>query len=178
MEEQPASWPPGWYDVPDRVDTRGYWDGTRWTGDYAPKSPAPPPPTAGAAPARAQAARNWVGIGVAGYVALAIGSIGPWATDVFSSASGTQADGKYTLGAAVIGAILLLLRPPKAVWSGAVALLTVATCIVDLVRVTHKAREFMLGGVQVVHVGWGLYVATGGAAVALVGAFMLAMSDS
>ena len=36
------SFPPGWYDFPDRANTRGYWDGQAWTGDYAPiASPIP-----------------------------------------------------------------------------------------------------------------------------------------
>lgn len=28
--------PAGWYDVDNRVNTVGYWDGEKWTGEYAP----------------------------------------------------------------------------------------------------------------------------------------------
>lgn len=30
----------GWYDVEDRPNTKGYWDGEKWTGDYAPTQPS------------------------------------------------------------------------------------------------------------------------------------------
>ena len=43
---QPHTWPAGWYDVQDRANTRGYWDGEKWTGDYAPANQgAMNPPT-------------------------------------------------------------------------------------------------------------------------------------
>ena len=29
MAESPTTWPAGWYDAPERADTRGYWDGTK-----------------------------------------------------------------------------------------------------------------------------------------------------
>ena len=39
----PPTFPAGWYDVPDRANTKGYWDGERWTGDYAPTDTTAPP---------------------------------------------------------------------------------------------------------------------------------------
>ena len=90
--------PPGWYDVENRVNTRGYWDGQRWTGDFVPKdTPAVP---AAVAPGETAASKNGLIIALVGFTALAAGSLGPWATAGFASLSGTSGDGKLTLAAA------------------------------------------------------------------------------
>lgn len=54
----------GWYDVPDRPDTKCYWDGQRWTGDHAP-SISLTPRSAPTATAERESAGTLV---VAGYI--------------------------------------------------------------------------------------------------------------
>jgi hypothetical protein len=54
----------GWYDVPDRPNTKGYWDGQRWTGEYAPSMSLTPRSTP-AVTSESQSAGTLV---VAGYI--------------------------------------------------------------------------------------------------------------
>ena len=110
-------------------------------------------------------------VALLGLGALAVGSLGPWATTFIASVSGTQGDGKLTLGA-----VALLLGRGGSVFAALVALVALGICIYDLVNVSHKAAQITVAGVQVAHVGWGLYTATGGAAVALIGAIAYRLS--
>jgi hypothetical protein len=64
----PPSFPAGWYDVPDRANTKGYWDGERWTGDFAPA--AEPAPAAAATAATEPESAG--GIVIVGYVTAAL----------------------------------------------------------------------------------------------------------
>jgi hypothetical protein len=49
------------------------------------------------------------------------------------------------------------------------SLAALGVCIYDIVHVSQKASQVTFRGVQIAHVGWGLYVAAGGAVVALIG---------
>jgi hypothetical protein len=164
--------PPGWYDVENRVNTRGYWDGQRWTGDFVPKdSPAVP---AAVAPGVTGASKNGLIIALVGFAALAAGSLGPWVSAGFASVSGMSGDGKLTLPAAVIGAGALFLGGSGGgtVFSALLGLAGLGISIADLIHVSNKTSEVTFAGVQIAHVGWGLYVCTGGAVLAIVGSLM------
>lgn len=165
------TWPAGWYDVPDRVNTRGYWDGERWTGDFVPKDTprAAAPVAAGTA---AGESKTGLLVCLTGLVALAVGSVGPWVTAVFVSADGTQGDGKLTLIAAGLGALFLLLARGTAILTALLALGGLGVAIYDIVHVSQKAQELTINGTQIAHVGWGLYVCAGGAVIAFIGALM------
>ena len=168
----PPSWPPGWYDVPDRVNTSGYWDGQRWTGDFVPKTTPAGPPSGAVAPAGAGVSKNGLIVGLVGFALLIVGSLGPWATAAFASVSGTNGDGKLTLAAGVIGAVTLLPGGPVAVFSALVGLAGLGVSVYDIAHISDKASQFTLGGVQIIQVGWGLYVCAGGAVIAIIGAIM------
>jgi hypothetical protein len=101
-------------------------------------------------------------------LALALGSIGPWATatlfGVTASESGLRGGGWVTLVAAG-AAILLLLDPDwleRAAWlfqrrlglTIGLAILAVVICVLNLVGVEQS------GLAGIVHPGWGLYLAT------------------
>ena len=109
---------------------------------------------------------------LAGLVALAVGSVGPWVTAVFVSASGTQGDGKLTLIAAGLGALFLLPGRGTAILTALLALGGLGVAIYDIVHVSQKAQDLTINGTQIAHVGWGLYVCAGGAAIAFIGALM------
>jgi hypothetical protein len=163
-----SSWPAGWYDVPDRVNTRGYWDGERWTGDFVPNDTAAQAAAVTARPVP----KNGLIVGLIGFAALAVGSLGSWATAAFASVSGMDGDGKLTMAAAIVGALMLLPGGGVAVLSALAGVAGLGVAIYDISRVSSKASEFTLGGVQIIQVGWGLYVCAGGAVIAIVGALM------
>lgn len=56
MSEQPA--PAGWYDDPNMVNTRRYWDGQKWTAHRQEKPP--PAPVAAAAVTDEPAPSSWI----------------------------------------------------------------------------------------------------------------------
>lgn len=66
----PPAYPAGWYPSHTAPGRQEYWDGSRWTGAYAPEPPQhvfPPPPTAQAVPSasvRTMGISTWIGIGL------------------------------------------------------------------------------------------------------------------
>jgi hypothetical protein len=103
-----------------------------------------------------------------GAALIAIGSVGPWATSPLSSASGTTGDGVITL----IGALLIA---GGTLFTSGRSLLLILILIVggigiyDFIHEHDKLRAITLDGVQIDHIGWGLYVVVIGAVVALGG---------
>jgi hypothetical protein len=105
-----------------------------------------------------------------GAALMAIGSVGPWATSPLASASGTTGDGVITLIAALVIAALAIFTSG---WRmlGVLIVIAGAIGIYDLIHESNKYSSIKLAGVQIDHVGWGLYVVVVGAVVALVGLY-------
>ena len=105
-------------------------------------------------------------LGGAGLVA--IGSIGPWVTSPLASASGTSGDGVFTLiGAVLIVGATLFTTGRRLLL--ALILIVGAIGIYDFVHEHDKVRSVTLDGLQIYHVGWGLYLVVIGAVIALAG---------
>ena len=105
----------------------------------------------------------------AGAVLIAVGSIGPWATSPFSSASGTSGDGVITLVAAVVLAVLAVAPNRFAIFAFLVILVAGGVGIYDFFHIRNELHSFTIGGVQVDHVGWGLYVVVVGVVITVGG---------
>jgi hypothetical protein len=105
---------------------------------------------------------------VGGAVLIAIGSVGPWATSPLTSASGTSGDGVITLIAAVLIAGAALFTASRGLL-GLLIVVAGGVGIYDLIHEHNKLQSVTLGGVQIDHVGWGLYVVVVGALIALGG---------
>lgn len=104
---------------------------------------------------------------VYGVLILAIvGSIAPWATSPLSSASGFDGDGKWTALIALLaaGALATGRRVFAALCCAAIA----AVGVYDAIHIHHAAEKIVLGGVQLDHVGWGVYLTAAAGVVALV----------
>ena len=165
-QETQSTWPAGWYDVPDRPNTRGYWDGSNWTGDYVPRDSGPIEKSEAGA-----SSKTGIIIGALGLGGIIVGSIGPWATAFIASVSGTDGDGKITLAFAGVGLVGLLVRQGY-ILTIMMALAALGVGIYDIINVSHKAAQITFQGEQIAHVGWGLYVVVGGAVLAIVGSLI------
>lgn len=115
-----------------------------------------------------------------GAAALAVGSVGTWASVGALTVSGTHGtDGRITLAAGVLCVVGLLLRRLSPL-VGALTLLglgTIGLAVggIDLIRAARAVNGVLLFGVQIAHIGWGLYaVVIGGAAVAFGAGWMTA----
>jgi len=113
-----------------------------------------------------------------GFIALGIGSLGPWVTLGSLSASGLNGDGRITGVAALVGLVgVLFSRYGAGVAIAAIAALTgLAIAGYDLVHVAYRASKTTLFGVHLAHPGWGLFLAVVGASIAIVGIGMRAES--
>ena len=110
---------------------------------------------------------------------LALGSLLPWVsvTAFFGTinVAGTVGDGKLTLGAAGIVALLLLTGAQLTTRLGSVlsflfALLGAAICVYDLANISNSVSSVSedSSGMAVAQIGIGLEIATAGAALAVV----------
>jgi hypothetical protein len=98
-------------------------------------------------------------------VLVVIGSFGPWVTSPLSSASGANGDGKWTALLALIAAVQLV-RGHRG--GAAIAcVLIAAVAIYDAIHINHAVANVRFAGVQLDHVGWGVYVVIAGAVIAL-----------
>lgn len=101
-------------------------------------------------------ARASSGLAVAGFVAVAVGSLGPWVTSGLGSVNGTHGDGVITLIAAGVGGLGLALNRVSRtgiVIAGLAALVAAGTAGYDIVHIERSAAS----------AGWGVYVAFVGA---------------
>jgi hypothetical protein len=163
--EPEATAAPGWYPDPAAPATRRYWDGGAWTDEWS--EPArDDPPTLGQTVSNTDmpTAVAWLGLAI-----IIVGSIGPWATAPLASISGTDGDGKITIGAAVLGALLLLIRARAGVLL--LALVALAVGIYDAIHIHKVVARTTFFGAQVDHVGWGVYAVIAGAVIAFAGAW-------
>jgi hypothetical protein len=154
-----------------------------------PPAPAPVPVTPAAPTASTAGARSGWRPGtiamVVGALVLAVGSIGPWAeisAGFFSqSVNGTDGDGTITLVAAILILVIAVVTASTNAKSGLVVIALLAamiaggTGIIDAIDVRNRASDLAdVTRFADAHVGWGLWATIGGAAVALVGAFLRA----
>ena len=169
-DETPPTAPPGWHDDPNDPRSLRYWDGSQWTDQRAPKQ-APPPVAEGARGSEWPPPRIAALVGAG---AIIVGSLSPWATitSAFGSISvnGTDGDGVLTIVGAIVVAILVALA--KYVGSIIVSLLTGALLLYDLIDVNRNISE-VDNEFANASVGWGLWLATIAAAVALVSSIVL-----
>lgn len=163
---QPSTPPPGWHDDPQDPTSLRYWDGNQWTDNRAPKPTAEPTKkhTGDWSPQRIAAA-----IGAA---AIVVGSFSPWLTvsSAFGSLTVNGTDESNDGLATLVGGLIILALIVAAKYVGAivVAFLTGAVLLYDLINVRNKISENEEEFIQA-SVGWGLWLALVGAAVALVG---------
>lgn len=131
----------------------------------------PPPPDQRAASATA-APWRWIGLG--GAVAIALGSVLPWAsinTALGSvSVNGTDGDGVLTLGCAVVAVVgFAVRRPLLALIPAAIGL---AIGVFDLIDINRN-----IGGIDTefarASVGFGLWLLVAGGVLAVIAAAML-----
>ena len=116
-------------------------------------------------------------LAVLGAVLAIVGSLGPWVTSPFGSASGVgrgSSDGWLTLGASVV-ALLVLAAARGRRWGTVAAwlamLVALAVACLDASKVIYASSKVTLFGHQVASAGWGLYLTAAGA---LLGAGSLA----
>jgi hypothetical protein len=114
----------------------------------------------------ALAGTDLVTAGALGGLALVvIGSLGPWVTAPLASAAGTNGDGKWTIVLAVIGAVQLVRQRPVGVAIAAV--LCGVEGVYQAVHIQSVVSKITLNGVQLDHVGWGVYAVIAGALLTL-----------
>ena len=106
----------------------------------------------------------------AGFMAVIIGSIGPWlVVGPLSRGSGFDGYGRFTLVAAVIGIVLELVQQQG--WGMVLGLGAAAIGIYEAIDFHNTLTHERVFALQVGHVGWGLYVVIVGGVIATVGAF-------
>jgi hypothetical protein len=105
----------------------------------------------------------------AGFVAVIIGSIGPWVVaSPLSSVSGFDRYGRITLVAAAIGIFLELVQQQG--WAMVLGLTASTIGIYEAIAVHETLRHERVFALQIGHLGWGLYVLIVGGVIAAVGA--------
>jgi hypothetical protein len=107
---------------------------------------------------------------LAGFIGVAVGSLGPWITTVLGSADGTRGDGKITLIAAGVGALAVLLDRGSGIgvfFAGLAALAAAATSGYDIVHIERATAGIALFGNRLATAGWGVYITFAGSLIAL-----------
>ena len=120
-------------------------------------------------------------LGLAGAVAMVIGTFGPWAQALFATKSGVESDGAPVLPCAVVAAAALWLylgraTAPRAAVAAILGLAGAAIAIVGLVRIENQSIAII--GVNVADPAWGVYVAIAGSAALALAAGFLALRAS
>lgn len=169
-EQQPSEGTPaGWHDDPQDPTSLCYWDGTKWTDNRAPK---PPPAAEAAATSPPWPTRRKVAAGSA--AAIIVGSIMPWAsmTTAFGTLTVNGTDGDGLITAAGGGLVLFLIFTRRYMLALVGALLTGAGLVYDAMNISQAVGEAE-SKYATASIGWGLYLAIAGAAVAIVSTFPL-----
>jgi hypothetical protein len=107
---------------------------------------------------------------LAGFIGVAVGSLGPWITTVLGSADGTRGDGKITLIAAGVGALTMLLDRGSGIgvfFAGLAALAAAATSGYDIVHIERATAGIAYFGNRLATAGWGVYITFAGSLIAL-----------
>jgi Protein of unknown function (DUF2510) len=176
--------PAGWYADPSGDARQRWWDGTVWTEhltEEAAVSHSPPgfvAKPAATRPTKAPRAGDppmfWVAI--AGVGATAVGAVGPWVNFLgvqVSGAVGGAGDGTLLVAGAAVILCLLVVHSrtgpgPASIAAAVVSAVCATLSIYDVVRI-----ERVTSGISAVSVGWGLWLACGGAVTATVATFVL-----
>ena len=89
-------------------------------------------------------------VGVLGFVAAAVGSVGPWITTVLGSVAGTHGDGKITLAAAVVGVVALgvIRGAARTRIASSAALVVMAVAAYDIVHIEREVAKVTLSGIR------------------------------
>jgi hypothetical protein len=107
-----------------------------------------------------------------GLLIVVIGSVAPWVTSPFVSASGTDADGKITIGLAVLTFLVLVLV--HGTWRlylvGLLALGISGLGLYEFIHIHHGVVKATVFGHQIAHVGWGVYAVICGGLITSVSA--------
>jgi hypothetical protein len=100
-----------------------------------------------------------------GFLIAIVGSIGPWVSSPFDSASGMNGDGKLTIALAIIG--LLVVAFDKApTFVPMIGLVLAVFGGWEWYHIRSAAPNTVLLGVHAASVGWGVYAVIGGGVVA------------
>jgi hypothetical protein len=151
--------PPGWYENPDGHGSR-WWDGSQWTEHRQMQ-----PNQASSISAGRPSVALWVA--AACLALMVVGSLGPWAKALFVSKAGTEGDGVLVIIAALImGALLWRYgrgnkRRPLRI-ALVLGVLAAAVGIYDAVDISNRSTQFFGRQVDLIQVGWGLWVAIAG----------------
>lgn len=182
IDRPPAAAPPAaWYDDPEDPASFRYWDGAQWTAHRSPKHGAQPFSQAGPAVVQPTTSETPGAplprlLAALGAIAIVIGSVTTWASvsDSFMShdIKGTEGDGVLTLIGGI--AILALLFVRKYLGGIIVGVVTGGILMNDLANVASLVDDEEFATVSI---GWGLYLATIGAVVAVVALILLKRSE-
>ena len=169
---RPALPPAGWHDDPHDPTSLRYWDGIAWTEQRAPKfAPASAPAPAVTPSSTWESPRILVAAGAA---AVIFGSLMPWVSisTGFGSITknGIEGDGVITLIAGAV--VLVLVFVGKYVGSLIVSALATALLIFEIVDV-NRAIDDIDSDFATASVGWGLWLSTVGAVIALIASFIV-----
>jgi hypothetical protein len=163
---------PGWHTDPNNPRRRGYWDGTKWSGQWEPNDAI----AAGSPPLYLP---NLFAAMIAS-IGIVVGSIGPWVTFLAMSRGATDGDGIITLilGIVAVGALFVVFNlgrtRGKTSWMTGLTC-TAAVCGVACLGVaaysaysikTRASVEFF-GNTLSAEIGWGLWLLMISAAVTL-----------
>jgi hypothetical protein len=176
----PSTPPAGWYADPSAPSQQRWWDGERWT-EHARQAPVavPGPDAASTAPAVRRRIHPvaWVAGGAA--AAIAIGSIGPWASAFggIVSRSGTDggSDGTITLVLGVAAGLALIASQtkPSAGYALLAAVLGLVCAVIGVADINDVS-----GRGSGVEVAWGLVLMTLGSVAVVLSAGWLAFKPS
>lgn len=103
-----------------------------------------------------------------------VGSVAPWATTALANKSGTSGDGVLTLGLAIIGTLVVLVRPSGSRWLIVATVCGIIAALIggyDIRSVSQETAELFGRSVHIVSVGWGLWVTTAGAVVLTIASY-------
>jgi Protein of unknown function (DUF2510) len=183
-EQSDTALPPaGWYKDPEGPAQR-WWDGARWTTYRKSERPdhggMPPEVSRGmSAFFRQPKGFYWAALAV---LAIAIGSLGPWARALFVTVNGTDGDGTWFL----VGCLFVLISLWRYAKSGSAAtlifpviggLFIAGDSIYILDRLNAAGHANLFGqAVTIAQPQWGLYACLLGAGVLVVASLILAFT--
>jgi hypothetical protein len=105
------------------------------------------------------------GVAVAAFLAIVVGSIGPWVTTPLASAAGTTGDGSLTIALAVVALFQFPGRYRSRVQSAFMIAMALGASAIAIYDGNHLPSSTVFG-VQLVHAGWGLHLVVASGIVA------------
>jgi len=92
-----------------------------------------------------------------------VGSLGPWVTTPLTSASGTSGDGWFTILMAILGGWVVWRHGPGRPLA-IIAGIILAEGMYEVIHLHQAVARVTFNGLQLDHVGWGVYAVIAGAA--------------